>query len=508
MAGTPTILSQTNFSGGMFRSGSPERMPADAFYDGQNCLLDRLGGVFKRGGSSYRSTGKFGEGIHKLWDGWLANGQHTIIGTESSGYGVLEGSGAVKSFPSENAKPGRPAAFNGVLYLPGGGTYDGTSTGTAASVAPYYAVVANRLIAAGGMRISFSVINEPGKFEATDYQELPGGIEILGVAGGRESLVVFTTNGVWVVGKMADNLVDENGNVQQTLDHYSGDLVLWGADGIASWEDALIVPGTEAVWQVRRGVTSEQISSFTTLSDPIVDLYQEYVRSGYSPGQATVFRSHYILPILGEGRVIDTLVCRLDMPIKNSGSPWTRLAGYGAQMGAVETRVSAASSREPTLLGGTYGEDSRVLNLSYFHQSEDTETDADTSVPEFSFSTRSYPTGGEVANNVTSLKARYQMSSQPTGATLKAAVASEVAPKGAPVWGRVKWGEFNWASAGSSSTEPLEGEAPESLDASKPYRWRFAKKRRAIRFTLSTKASTAQLALKGLELYVTQDGLT
>lgn len=501
-------LTQADFSAGMFRSGSPEAMPPNAFYDGENCLLDRLGGVFRRGGSSYRSTGAFGAGIRSLWDGWLANGQHTIVGTPT-GYGSLKEDGTITLLTTEPSKPGRPAVYKGVLYLPGGATYDGTSVGSVAAAvkeSPYFAIVANRLIAAKGTRVSFSKVDTPGTFEATDYHELPGGVEILGLAGGRDALVVFTTNGIWVISGLSQELTDAEGNVQHRLDHYAGDLVLWGASGVAAWEDALIVPGTEAVWQIKRGVTSEQIGSFSQISQPIVDLYQEYVRSGYSPGQATVFRSHYILPIIGSGRVIDTLVCRLDMPIKGGGAPWTRMSGYGAALGALETRVSASSSREPQLLGGTYGTDSRVLNLSYFHQSEDTETDADGSTPEWSLTTRSYLTGSNVANTVRSLRVRYQLSSQPQGATISLSVTSDVPPPGAAVWGRVVWGAFTWATGGGASSEPLAGAAPESVDASQPYRWRFARKRRVIRFTLTCKDPSARLAIKSLELFIRPTG--
>jgi hypothetical protein len=176
-------------------------------------------------------------------------------------------------------------------------------------------------------------------------------------------------------------------------------------------------------------------------------------------------------------------------------------------MGAFETRVSASSSREPLLLGGTYGTDSRILNLSYFHQSEDTEHDADGSAPEFSLSTRSYPTGANVANTVTSLRVRYQMTSAAGGATIAASVNSDTPPKGAAVWGRVSWGEFFWATAGATESEALGGDAPESLDAAKTKRWRFARKRRSIRFTLSCKPPTGQLSIKSVELFIRQTGL-
>lgn len=504
-------ISQANFASGMFRSGDPTQMPANAFYDGQNALLDRLGGVFKRGGSSYRSTATFGTGIRMIWDGWLSNGQNTIIGGPS-GAGRLNGDGSVTALGgTEAAKPGRPASFKGVLYLPGGKTYDGTTVGTAAKVAAFYAIAGNRLVAAEGSRVSFSKINEPGTFEATDYWDLPTGVTIIGMVGGREAANIFTTSGIFVISNMTLNLTDEKGNIQQRLDHYSGDLVLWGANGIAAWEDALLVPGTDALWLIKRGVTSEQISSFEQISQPIVDLYQEYVNAGYEPGQATVFRSHYILPILGGGRVIDTLVGRLDLPLAprlGGGVPWTRLAGYGAGMGALETRVAAGIAREPTLLGGTYATDSRILNLSYFHPSEGTPHDADGTTPEFALSTRSFLTGNLVSNTVTSLRVRYQLAGmEGESPKLRASINSDVQPKGAAIWNRVTWGAFSWATAGSSASESLPGEAPPSVDAEKTYRWRFARKRRALRFTVLSKDPTVTLAIKSLELFIRQTGL-
>lgn len=506
-----TRQAQSSFAGGMFRSGDPSLMPDNAFFDGQNVLLDRLGGLYKRGGSTYRSTTKYGEGFRFIWDGWLATGgQNTIVGTTAN-YGRLNGDGSITLLGgTEPAKAVPPAVLKGVLYLPGGKTYDGTTVGTAAKVAPYYAVVAGRLLAAGGSKVEFSKLSEV-KFEANDLWELPGGVEILGIAGGRESAVVFTTSGVWVIGNMTSNLTDESGNVQQRLDHYSGDLVLWGAGGIASWEGALVVPGTDAVWLVKRGVTSEQISSFSRISDPIVDLYQEYVRAGYFPGQATVFQNHYILPILGGGRVIDTLVCRLDMPMRDGSCPWTRLAGSGGQLAAFATRVTAGVSREPTLIGGTYGEDSRVLNLSYFTPGSDTgqKHDADGTTPEFALTTRRYMTGNLVSNFVQKMRARYQMwDEEPSAPILTAALVTDSPPAGSAVWGRVAWGEFTWASAGTASYDSLAGDAPASRDGSMPFSWKVARKRRYIGFRLTCKDATAQLAIKSIEMFVRPEGKT
>ncbi len=505
-------VTQLDFSGGIFRAGDAALMPASAFFDGQNMLLDKLGGVYGRGGSSYRSTAKYGEGLRKLWDGWLAAGHRTVVGSTTN-YARLNDDGSMSTLAgTEAAKPGEPAAFKGVLYLPGGKTYDGSTVGTAAKVAPFYAVSGNRLVTAEGARVSFSKINEPATFEATDYWDLPGGVEILGLAGGRESVIVFTTNGIFVISGMTNNLTDEKGNIQQRLDHYAGSLVLWGANGVAAWEDSLIVPGTEAVWEIKRGVTSEQIASFKQLSQPIVDLYQEYVRDGYEPGQATVFRSHYVLPILGGGRVIDVLVCRLDAPLsekEGGGCPWTRLSGYGAQLAAACTRVSASSSREPQLLGATYGTDSRVLNLAYLDPGAGATLDADGSTPTRSLTTRAYVTGNLIANTVTSLRLGYQLGNlEGQTPTIALSINSETPPAGAAIWDRVSWGAFTWATTGANESETVAGAAPPQVAAAKTYRWRFARRRRRVQFTLSVNEPTVSLAIKSIELFIRQAGLT
>jgi hypothetical protein len=503
-----TRLVQESFSGGMYRSGDPALMPTNAFFDGTNCLLDLLGGVYKRGGSAYRSNTVYGTGIRMIWDGWLATTGQTTILASSTGFATLTPAGVIeKGFGSGLSNPARPAAYKGVLYLPGGVTYDGTTVGAAAKATAFYAVAGNRLVAAEGRTISFSKINTPGTFEAAEYLEVPEGVEILGLVGMRESVAVFTTGGLYVIGGVALNITDTNGNVQWRMDRYSG-TVLWGnGAAVCEWEGNLVVPGTSAVWLVRRGTSSEAIKSFVRISQPIVDLYSEYVRAGYQPGQATVYGSHYLLPIIGGGRVVDLLVGRLDMAQRDGSVPWTHLAGYGAAMGVLETRVSAGVSREPTLLGGAYGEPARVLNLNWLVPGEGVASDADGSVPQFSFETRSIATGNLVPNLVARLRVRYQMSSVAGTARLEAALAGDAAPAGASVWGRFVWGaSAAWATAGAAAYELLTGAAPESVDASTPHSWYPRRKRRFVRVRLTCGGAVSQLSLKALELFVRLDG--
>lgn len=500
---------QQSFSGGMYRSGSAELIPANACFDLTNTVLDRMGGLAKRGGTSYRSTAAFGEGLRWIWDGRLKVGGQATLLASTAAFGKLEPGGGVTSLGEGGlAGPVRPAVYEGVLYFPGGKTYDGEKWGVAAKIGSFYTVVANRLLCAEGNKIFFSKIGVPGTFEATDFHQLPEGVQILGLAAGRDSAVVFTTGGIWVISNLALNLTDAAGNVQQRLDHYSGELVLWGDSGISAWEGSLLVPAIDAVWLIKRGVTSEQISSFVRLSDPIRDLYQEYVKAGYQPGGGCVFANHYLLPIIGGGRVQDVLVCRLDIAPGRGQPPgaWSHFNGFGGRVSALAARVTAGAAREPELLGVTYDESARALTCSYFSLSQSTHKEADGSTAEWAVETRSYTTANLVPNFVSRLRARYQMNDTEGSPKITAEVASDHPVSSGSVWGLFVWGVGTWSTPGSGIYEPLTGEAPADLEGASPYVWNVRKKRRFVRFRLACKTPVAQLSLKALELFVRPQG--
>lgn len=502
---------QASFSAGMYRSGSPELIPPAGMYDAVNCLLDLLGGVFKRGGTSYRSNAGLGaSGLRWIWDGSLAkNGQQTLVASPAE-YARLKGVGEGFTGLTHGGQSNaiKPAVYEGVLYFPGGNTFDGETWGTAAKVAAHYTIVANRLVAAEGDHVWFSNIGKPGTFTATDYHVIPGGVTVLGLEAGRDSCVVFTTAGVYVISNMALNLTDSAGNVQQRIDRFSADLILWGVGGLAGWQGNLLVPGTDAIWLINRGVTSEAIKSFERLTDPIRDLYSEYVKAGYAPGQAAVFENHYLLPIIGGGKVADLLVCRLDMP-QGRGQPpgaWTRFAGNGAQVGALTTRAATGASREPELLGAQYASTSRVVTCNYFKPGPASMTDADATVPEWALETRAYITGQLVPNLVARLRARYVCWAETGSPKISARIAVESPPSSLSVWGAFIWGVGTWASTALGSYEALTGEAPPSANGIKPYSWRPHRKRRLVRFRLTCTEAAAELRLKGLELFVRAAG--
>lgn len=494
---------EESFAAGMYRAGRSSEIPAGGAFDISNGLLDRSGGIYKRGGTAYRASAFGTAGLRFVWDGWLAAGQTTLVASPSA-FGKVA-AGAVSALGGAGLSvAARPAVYEGKIYLPGGFVYDGTTVTAAAKTSAFYAVVSNRLLAIEGSKVLFSKIGKPAEWEGTDFHQLPGGVEVLGLEGLRSSAAVFTTQGVWLIGGLAKNLTDASGNVQQTLDLYSADFILWGAGGVANWQGALVVPSIDGVYLLELGVTSEKLAPFQRISDPIVDLYQEYVREGYQPGQACVFRNHYLLPIIGGGDVRDVLVCRLDMPAaRGSARPWTHLEGSGSKCAAFAQRVSAGSSRSPELLGALYGAVSRPITCSYLEPSANTELDHDGGVPNFSLTTRSYAVAGAVPGLVAKLRLRYQLVG-PASPMIQAQAAAEspLPPAGTSTWGNFAWGVGKWAAAGLRVYETLVGLAPPDPAGAKPYVWHPRRKRRfmQLRFTCGSRTST--LTIRAIELFV------
>ncbi len=496
---------QRSWSTGMFRSVAPELIPEDGAYDITNGLLGEDGAVFRRGASTYYSTTALASPAFMLWDGYLANGGQTTFVARAGAYATVSSVGVVSTVAGTGVtKPGRPVSNAGILYLPNGQTYNGLTVGTAAATGEYVAVVAERLLVASGDRVNFSGINTFGTFGVTDYHVIPEGGRIIGLEGLRDSAMVFTETGIWMIGGMASNLTDAAGNVQHRIDRYSSEIVLWGDAGIAGWAGGLVVPGTDGVWIIQLGVASEAPQAFEQISGPIDNLYREYVSQGFTPGQAVVHQGHYFLPILNGTNVVDVLVCRLDVP----GRPWTHLSGFGARVIAYSIRSDAASHR-PTLLGSSSG--GRILNLNYFRPSEASDTDADGSSYQWSLTTRDYSTGRYVANTVVKLRASYQLSDIDGFDPTISAYLHTTRPLTTTVgskWGQFTWGTDQWSAGGLGQValESIGGPAPENPDGNYPFTWRLRKKARFVRFQLVAPTTSSWLSLRGLELIVRSDG--
>jgi len=494
-------VAQRDFSAGMFRGVREDLIPENGAYDITNGLLDNTGTVYRRGGTSYRSIAAFGSSILFVWDGWLTAGQRTLIASPTA-FGVLNGDGTVTSLSGGGvSSPRRASVLGGVLYLPGGQTYDGTSLGSAATTGTFYAVAGNRLFAATGSQVNFSAIYSgtgAPTFAPTDFHAMPEGVQIVGLQSLRNAVAVFTTGGIWIISNIGFDLTDADGNVQQRIDKYSSDLVLWGDAGIAAYEGGLVVPAADGVWLLSLGVESEARVPFARISDSIQKLYRQYVAAGYTPGQACAFNGHYFLPILdGSLTPVDLLVCRLDAPSR----PWTHFSGYGAQLAALTVRTSVSSPRAPQLIGGS-AVAGRVLDLSYFQTVAATASDADGSPHPWSMQPRDVPTGPLNMNTIMSLEIGYDLSG--SGAAITATQISGRQGVSGTLWGAFNWGGANWNA--SATIAPLSGQAPESPTGLDPYRWPIGKRERFARVRLDCTAAANYLTLRYLVLRIRSSG--
>lgn len=496
-----------NFSAGMFRSLAPELIPESGLYDITNGLLDEDGAIYKRGGSSYWTDTFTVEGpITLAWSGWLTGGQKTVVASPTGVYLIAENSATILLDGSSNvvgevANFSRATALDGVLYLPSGYTYTGSGSTlvAAAETGDFVAAVANRLLVAENDTVRFSPIGG-GAFDPTDFHQIPGGVEILGLEGLRDSAAVFTTDGVWMIRNLAYNLTDADGNVQQALDRYSTDLILWGDAGIAGWSGAIVVPALDGVWLVSLGVASEAGAPFVRISDQVADLYRSYVERGATPGVASVFRAHYILPIMLNSAVIDTLVCRLDGRDARGrpAYPWAHFAGAASPSAFV-----VQNGEPPILLGGGAG---RMSRCRYFEPSGAAAKDADDSSITWSVTTRDIPTGPISDNTVVKIRVTYEMVRADSTPTLQAYYGSNRLT--GTEWGEFEWGEAEWTSSEGLFEQLVDPvtDAPEDVAAAAPFTWRVRKKARYARFRLVCDDDVSRFSLRTFEMFVRDRG--
>lgn len=375
--------------------------------------------------------------------------------------------------------------------------------GAPAVVGPVYASGGDRLIVCDGSTVKFSKGRDPetgnlryGEFDPTDVMQLPDGVEILGAAMLRDQLLVFATEGMWAITNVALELTDDFGNPQRRMDKVTGDLVLWGRAGIASWQNALVVPTVDGVSLV------DGVSAPTPIARSIAPLIREYVRLGYQPGGAVVHGNHYFLPVLNGGTVVDLLVCRLDRAVETRLGvifPWSRMGGHGGAVAALAQRVGGeGAARQPELLAA--GVDGRVLALQgFFTPGDSLARDADGSAFSYLLESRDFTTGTGNLNTVRRLRVRYELvDAAADDPTLSAAYSIGNAQPGIPYWGLVDWGAFEWTDPRLADVVLLADEAPES-DGRDPFVWRFAARGRFIRVRLESSAPAAEAVVRSLE---------
>lgn len=279
-----------------------------------------------------------------------------------------------------------------------------------------------RLILAQGNRLNYSAVNilngipynAPMQFNTTeDFHDLPEGVVIMGVEPLGDVLYVFTTAGVWTVHGLAFEATDAFGNAQHRVQQVSRDLVLWNQAAIASFRGAIVVPAIDDV-MLYDGASSEPITG------GMQRLYRSYVRAGYQPGQAAVYRGHYFLPILNGSALdwVDTLVWALD----REGAPAVRWDGHGGRSQAYVQRVIDTSG-VPTFLGAV---DERLVDLSgTLEPAAGNKNDADGVAHALKVTTRTFRLPGMVAHFWRFLRVRYELDDAATdNPTITAEVAT------------------------------------------------------------------------------------
>lgn len=390
-------------------------------------------------------------------------------------------------------------------------------TGTKYPASEIYAVVADRLVHCEANRVVFSKprsptgVVQPHSYNSYDYHEIPGGAQILGAYPSGNTLLVFTTEGMWAITNMGLEIVDFQGNPQHQVALASEEIVLWNKEGIATWDQSLIVPAIGGIYFVD-GVSAGLEISFT-----IRQLTREYARQGYRVGQATTFRNHYFMPVLNGSTMVSVLVCRLDRPLRGPRGigqrrayeyPWCRLSGHGGSGMAYVCRVGASTTRKPYLFIG--GLDGRVSDCSGFFEPEAAvKEDADGSTHEVLMETRDIPTNPQMLNLnvVRRLRARYLLTaaaSEVPKLTLWLSDGSEDDPGGAN-WDEVNWDEFNWDEEGAGGFEAMSGIAPPN-DGIVPYVWLFKRRCRYLRLRLRSSDPAANLVIATLEASLRKSG--
>lgn len=373
-------------------------------------------------------------------------------------------------------------------------------TGLAGHLARTYAVVTKRLFAFQDDKAYFTPYDSPGVFNDGDYHQIPGGPEILGGDALGSSAVVFTTDGTWIISNVDLEPVDDFGNVQQRLDH-ANSLILWQTEGIARFNDTLIVPALDGIWILAGGAP-------TRLDGSITPLYRDYIAQGLRTGLAWVDRSHYFLPILEQASndVVDLLVCRLDRPINSPVGtvfPWTHFTGTGAgRAGAVH--MATGDAPKTLIAGGS----PKVLEARYFDPDANVPDDLGDEIPD-QIVTRDFSTGRGNQNVAKRMQLDYELwdVQEDEDPTLAVEYSTGERLPGVSDWGQFDWGESDWSSHDDSYWDAM-GSAPEDLRGLVQASFGIVgeshdslPRSRYIRFRLRSSGTLAKLLVRGMTLW-------
>lgn len=479
MAEGNRLVVQDDFSAGAFPHASFVQIPGNGVYDAVNLLVDDDRALAIRGGSRWAAPAFGGSSLWWSWSGVIGSTRRTIVASGSGLAAVDDFSGTTTPIAMPPPAHGPGVTLAGLLFMPDGVTINGAlGVGAAALTRNYYAVAGNRLWAAAlfTTRVDFTDVGAPGTFSG--FHEIPDGI--IGLAGLRDAVVVFTVGGVWVISNVGMNLTDAAGNVQHRIDRYSQAVVLWHVHGLgASFEGAMVVPAVDGVYLMSYGVTSEAPQGFTLISRPIAGLYRSYVTAGYIPGQPVIYRNYLLLPILnGNGRAtalpVDMLICKLDATDAqgNRTYPWMRVSSLATGP------LTLTNSIFGHLLGGSAAA-ARPMLIDYFDPSLSM-TDADGQGWTTSMKTRAPVSPDDMATLV-KVRLGYQ---QTGGAGTSANYVNEL--------------------GGSTALSGTAGDNSGTKRA--PFSWRVAKPARYSTVEVAQAGAPSVFRVKSFEWFIRQHG--
>lgn len=406
----------------------------------------------------------------------------------NSGYGIVKSveSDTALTLTSEWYQPTTTGDATFAPWVKGAVPNQADVAVTKDTPAPVVGSAYDRLLIGHKNRLYFSSQTNPLQFATSeDYHELPNGVVITGIQQLYDTALLFTTDGVWALSGLAQDLTDDYGNAQHRLEKVNGDIVLWRDTGLGSSSDGIVVPAIDDVYSMTAG-------GAVSIGGGIRKLYREYVKADYIPGQAAVHRGHYFLPILdpsNDDEWVDLLVCNL------ASKGWTRWEGYAAKVRALTQRVRAgvpsllATSGAGTLIppdppdpGET--PDYRLINLTgCFEPGADNKQDADSS--NFTLQVTFRTLG---SSTLKAMWARFRVLYTLTDA------ASDNPTMTA---------EYSTGLPGSSFTA-LTGTATESADGM-AY-WPIRKRTKTIRIRLTSSGASSRCVIRGAETLYRQTG--
>jgi hypothetical protein len=262
--------------------------------------------------------------------------------------------------------------------------------------------IAGRLVVAANNRIAFSNADAPWVFTADDFHELPGGVQVMGLAAIRDTLLGFSNFGLWSVTNMAYDLTDAAGNIQQILSLLTPEVSLWQEGGLCEWNGKIIAPCIDKIFIV------DALSAPVPISTSIAPDYQTFVNAHNLLGGARVFNNHLFLPILDSGLgSVALYVCRVDRPVQGRQLyfPWSTITGFAKNATHFDVSLIAPV---PMLLGA---QGNHILSdySPVFTPGVNNRLDAGFSAYEFDVESRDFPTGNGQPNHVRKLRLRYTM---------------------------------------------------------------------------------------------------